>query len=112
MVANAYLDQNFNLIAIKESLDVERLTRVTLLLTKITILFLPVSLMTSYFGVQLIEMTYTVKQYWISFAVILFLSWFTLLVLGVLSGGVETKTVWKALWSGMKGTNQWVKSRI
>merc|ERR1711933_463585 len=41
---------NFNLIAMKESVDMERLTRVTLLLTKATILFLPVSLMSAYFS--------------------------------------------------------------
>lgn len=43
---------NFNLIAIKESYSVERLTWVTLLLAKITILFTPVTLMTGYFSIQ------------------------------------------------------------
>ncbi|KAK1915647.1 hypothetical protein P3342_003457 [Pyrenophora teres f. teres] len=43
---------NFNLIAIKESNSVERLTWVTLLLAKITILFTPVTLLTGYFSIQ------------------------------------------------------------
>lgn len=37
--------QNFALISIRQSKSVDRLTRITLLLTKATILFLPVSFM-------------------------------------------------------------------
>ncbi|KAK4993970.1 hypothetical protein LTR50_000186 [Elasticomyces elasticus] len=83
---------NFNLIAIKESRDVERLTRVALLLTKITILFLPVSLMSAYFGLPLQSVAYTTRMYWISFAVILVLSWVTLVAFGLISGTMETTT--------------------
>lgn len=81
---------NFNLIAMQESLDMDRLNRVTLLITKATILFLPVSLMTTYFGCQLNNVEYTVKDYWISFAVIFLLSWVALFILGVFSGNADT----------------------
>ncbi|TKA25723.1 hypothetical protein B0A50_05818 [Salinomyces thailandicus] len=111
-----YLDQkdslttlNFNLIALKDSLAMERLTRVTLLITKATILFLPVSLMSAYFSIDLSGGRgegggmYTVREYWVSFGVILFLSWVALVVLGVFSGSVETGVVLRGLWRGIRG---------
>ena len=53
---------NFNLIAIKESYSVERLTWVTLLLAKITILFTPVTLMTGYFSIQFTDKAFNTKR--------------------------------------------------
>lgn len=81
--------QNFQLIAIKESRDVERLTRVSLLITKATILFLPVSLMTAYFSTDLATAQYSVSTYWITFTVVFVLSFFVLVGFGVLSGTME-----------------------
>ncbi|KAF2862817.1 hypothetical protein K470DRAFT_255722 [Piedraia hortae CBS 480.64] len=81
---------SFNLIALSENLCMERLTRVGLLITKVTILFMPVSFMTSYFGLQLKGTEYSVGEYWIAFAVILVCSWLVLLLFGVLSGSMET----------------------
>lgn len=95
---------NFQLIAIKESFDVEKLTRITLLLTKVTVIFLPVSFMTSYFSVPLVNMLYTVKDYWISFAVVFLLSWTALFVFGVFSGTMQTTDVFRVLWSRLKRT--------
>ncbi|MCJ1389178.1 hypothetical protein MMC18_002033 [Xylographa bjoerkii] len=66
---------NFNLIAIKESSAVESLTRITILLAKVTILFLPVSLMTAYFSVQIADLT----------------------VFGKLSGTQEAKPIYQSL---------------
>lgn len=80
---------NFQLIAIKESKDVERLTRVSLLITKATILFLPVSFMTAYFSTDL-NQNYTVTTYWAAFAIVFFFSWVFLLGFGVLSGSMES----------------------
>ncbi|KAF2770967.1 hypothetical protein EJ03DRAFT_269461 [Teratosphaeria nubilosa] len=97
---------NFNLIAMKESEQTERLTRITLLITKATILFLPVSLMSAYFSVQLQGQDYTVAEYWISFAVILFLSWIALFIFGVFSGSVETTDFWRAICRGFKGVKR------
>lgn len=82
--------QNFNLLTLKESLDVERLTRITLLLTKATFLFLPVSFMTSYFGIALIDQSYSVVEYWSAFSVILLISMGALFVFGLISGSAET----------------------
>ncbi|KAI9713858.1 MAG: hypothetical protein M1820_000588 [Bogoriella megaspora] len=84
---------NFNLIAIKESYAVERLTRITLLLGKVTILFMPVSLMTGYFGAELTDATFDVKKYWISFTVILTMSAILLLGFGAVSGTMEGRMI-------------------
>lgn len=84
------VQMNFQLIAIKESRDVERLTRVSLLITKATILFLPVSFMSAYFSTDLSNQQYTVQQYWIAFAGVFTLSWVALLGFGVMSGTMET----------------------
>ncbi|KAF7676714.1 adp-ribosylation factor protein [Alternaria burnsii] len=81
---------NFNLIAIKESFSVERLTWVTLLLAKITILFTPVTLMTGYFSIQFKEMEFEMRSYWQAFGIIfgasvallVLFSWHTALLLG------------------------------
>ncbi|KZF26495.1 hypothetical protein L228DRAFT_279684 [Xylona heveae TC161] len=88
---------NFNLIAIKESFSVERLTRITILLSKVAMLFMPVSLMTAYFSVQIpdLQSEYTATTYWASFSVIMALSVLSLVVFGMLSGTVEGKTIYK-----------------
>ncbi|KAI9691854.1 MAG: hypothetical protein M1822_007926 [Bathelium mastoideum] len=80
---------NFNLIAIKESYAVERLTRITLLLGKVTILFMPVSLMSAYFGAQFTDAQFTVKSYWIWFVVIFVISALALVIFGAVSGTME-----------------------
>jgi Mg2+ and Co2+ transporter CorA len=82
---------NFNLIAIKESYSVERLTRITLLLAKVTMLFMPVSLMTGYFSSQLTDARFTVKSYWTWFAVVLSASILGLCIFDILSGSNEGK---------------------
>lgn len=105
---DSLITMNFSLIAMKESLDMERLTRVTLLITKATILFLPVSLMSAYFSVQLRGTDYTVQEYWIGFAVILFLSWMALFVFGVFSGSVQTLAWFRGVLKAVKATGEWV----
>lgn len=89
---------NFNLITLKQSVAVERLTRITILLAKVTILFMPVSLMTAYFSTQIAgaEHTFTVASYWISFGVIFVLSFIFLLVFGQLSDTVEGKPIYQS----------------
>ncbi|KAL9065662.1 MAG: hypothetical protein Q9157_007401 [Trypethelium eluteriae] len=89
----ALVFMNFNLIAIKESYAVERLTRITLLLGKVTILFMPVSLMSAYFGAQLSDVNYTALNYWISFGVIFFLSVLALIIFGAVSGTMDGKMI-------------------
>ncbi|KAG0155039.1 hypothetical protein PDIDSM_612 [Penicillium digitatum] len=82
---------NFNLIALKDSQAVEKLTRITILLAKATILFLPVSLMSAYFSTELagVKNGYTKTQYWVSFTVIFVVSILLLTVFGYASDTVE-----------------------
>ncbi len=89
--------QNFNLIAMKESAAVEHLTRITILLAKVTIVFLPVSLMTAYFSTQIEDLHFTASAYWISFAVIMAISVIFLTVFGILSGTTESKIIYRSL---------------
>ena len=87
------------MIALKDSQAVEKLTRITILLAKVTILFLPVSLMTAYFSTELanVKGVYTVNEYWVSFGVIMFLSIVLLVVFGVASDTVEGKMIYQPL---------------
>ena len=76
----------------------DRLTRITILLAKFTILFLPVSLMTAYFSTQVEGVDgYTVKQFWTAFAVIFGISFLFLIVFGKLSGTLESKSIYRSL---------------
>ncbi|OJJ49786.1 hypothetical protein ASPZODRAFT_58856 [Penicilliopsis zonata CBS 506.65] len=90
---------NFNLIALKDSQAVEKLTRITILLAKATILFLPVSLMTAYFSTQIDDLqgVYTKNDYWVAFGVIMFLSIALLVIFGLASDTVEGKTIYRSL---------------
>ena len=77
----------------------EKLTRITILLAKATIMFLPVSLMTGYFSVSIVDLAgvYTVKTYWLCFLVIIVLTFGFLVIFGVASDRVEGRTVYKSL---------------
>jgi uncharacterized membrane protein len=87
------------LIALKDSQAVEKLTRITILLAKVTILFLPVSLMTGYFSTELegVKRVYTQVEYWVSFAVIMVLSIVLLSLFGYVSDTVEGKTIYRSM---------------
>lgn len=111
MDTNACSHQNFNLIAIKQSVDVDRLTRITLLLTKATILFLPVSLMTGYFSMQLVGVEYSVQTYWVSFVVCFLLSWLALFLFGLFNGHVQTLEVFRSIWRGLIRTGKTLRRR-
>ncbi|KAK2729935.1 ADP-ribosylation factor [Colletotrichum kahawae] len=70
----------FNLTAQKDSQATARLSRSATLLAKLSVFFLPISFMTSYFSVEIPGLVehYTPKMYWISFAVIAGLSFVSL----------------------------------
>lgn len=104
--------QNFSLLTLKESLDVEHLTRITLLLTKFTILFLPASLVMAYFSVPLQHAEYTLGQFWGSFSVVFVLSWAALVGFGIVSGSLQTGWVWTTIVRGVKGVVRWVEGRV
>ena len=80
----------------KESTAVERLTRLTILLGKVTIIFLPVSLMTAYFSTQMKDVQFTVRSYWISFSIIVGLSIIFLALFGVLSDTAESPIIYRS----------------
>ncbi|KAL6708434.1 hypothetical protein ACN47E_002697 [Coniothyrium glycines] len=89
---------NFNLIAIKESFSVERLTWVTLLLAKITILFTPVTLMTGYFSIQFKNTEFEIRSYWWAFGLVFGVSIGLLFLFSFFSGTFEGKIITKS-WS-------------
>ncbi|KAF1994603.1 hypothetical protein P154DRAFT_447294 [Amniculicola lignicola CBS 123094] len=91
----ALVMMNFNLIAIKESFSVESLTRITLLLAKITIVFMPVTLMTGYFSIQFAGVAFEIKNYWWAFAVVLVVSMVMLLLFSFFSGTMDGKIIKK-----------------
>jgi hypothetical protein len=86
---------NFNLIAIKEAFSVERLTEVTLLLAKITIMFMPVSLLSAYFGGEFVDAEFTVASYWKWFSGIFVASGVALVVFSAVSGTSKSKVLYK-----------------
>jgi Mg2+ and Co2+ transporter CorA len=90
---------NFNLIAIKESFSVERLTWVTLLLAKITILFTPVTLMTGFFSIQFKNVEFEVGKYWWTFGIVFGASLGLLVAFSFFSGTFEGKKIVKRSWS-------------
>lgn len=79
----------------------ERLTRITILLAKVTILVLPVTLMTGYFSVQIENTGFTIAKYWISFAVILVFSFLGLIFFGQVSKTVEGGLVYKTFFGAL-----------
>lgn len=89
----------FNLVQLKESQSVEKLTRTTILLAKATILFLPVSLMTAFFSIQIgnIDMLYGLKTYWVCFLVVVVLSLGILYVIGIANGTVKGKSIYTSV---------------
>ena len=92
--------QNFNLVTLKESQAVERLTRTTILLAKATILFLPASLMTAYFSIQFPDPHYSLnspKTYWLCFLVVAILSIGFLFIFGITTHTVEGKTIYRSI---------------
>ena len=74
------------------------MTRITILLAKVTILFMPVCLMTGYFSIQIPDLInkYSSTTYWVTFAVIITLSFVFLLIFGKLSGTVEGKAIYSS----------------
>lgn len=77
---NDVLAQYFNLTAQKDSQATARLTRSATLLAKLSVFFLPISFITSYFSVQITELNnaYTAKTYWYTFAVVATVSFISL----------------------------------
>jgi integral membrane sensor domain MASE1 len=73
------------------------LTRITLLLAKVTIVFMPVSLMTAYFSTQLQDVKFTLHGYWLWFGIILGTSVAAVAIFSVIGGIRERKNIDKSL---------------
>lgn len=73
-------DTYFNLMSQNDSQATSKLNRSASLLAKLSVFFLPISFMTSYFSIQIPELTdgYTGTTYWVAFAVIATLSFMSL----------------------------------
>ncbi|GJC99792.1 mutS domain V [Colletotrichum higginsianum] len=80
----ALSDTYFSLTAQKDSQATARLSRSATLLAKLSVFFLPITFMTSYFSVEIPDLVehYTPKMYWICFAIIAGLSFVSLFFFG------------------------------
>ncbi|EFQ28700.1 ADP-ribosylation factor [Colletotrichum graminicola M1.001] len=76
----ALSDTYFSLTAQRDSQATARLSRSATLLAKLSVFFLPINFMTSYFSLEIPDLVehYTPKTYWICFAVIAGLSFISL----------------------------------
>ncbi|KAF2401545.1 hypothetical protein EJ06DRAFT_492863 [Trichodelitschia bisporula] len=88
---------NFNLIAIKESYSVERLSRITILLAKVTILFMPISVVCAYFSCQFTDQSFQVKAFWEWFAGVFAASIVALSIFSMTTGTNESSLLYKPL---------------
>jgi hypothetical protein len=91
---------------------VERLTRVTLFLTKATCLFLPISFVTGYFDINLSGAEYTVTQFWVAFTVVLVLSVAALFAFGAFSESMQMMEVWRGVRRGLGRLVQKTKRKL
>ncbi|ROW18067.1 hypothetical protein VPNG_00310 [Cytospora leucostoma] len=108
-------DTYFNLLAQKDSQATSALNRSASLLAKLSVFFLPISFMTSYFSVQIPDLTdnYTGTTYWVTFAVIATLSFMSLFffsrLLMVVSDLLDEKvhqmqtSSWRTIKHGLSG---------
>lgn len=58
---------------------------------------MPVSLMTAFFSTQIVNVKFTLRDYWISFSVILGSSFLALAIFSFVSGTMEGKMIHKPL---------------
>ncbi|TGZ84933.1 hypothetical protein EX30DRAFT_337380 [Ascodesmis nigricans] len=94
----------FNLISLKQSATVEVLTRITIWLTKFTFLFLPLTLVTGYFGMELrgFEGKYGEDVFWVVMAVSIVLTVGVLWVVGWQTRTEEVGRGVRDVWRGGK----------
>ncbi|RDW94480.1 hypothetical protein BP5796_00243 [Coleophoma crateriformis] len=106
---DALISTYFNINAQKDSEATARLTRSATLLAKLSVLFLPVSLMTGYFSVQINDLAgvYTARDYWSAFAVIMSISFISIFLLSKsLMWITETLEAW------VKSTTKYCKKAV
>lgn len=102
------VSMTFNLIAMKEAQAVERLTRVAIFLTKFTFLFLPLTLITGYFSMQLNDTNgkYGERDFWGASGVFVAIMILVLYTVGRSTETLESGIMWKSIkevWFGCFG---------
>jgi Mg2+ and Co2+ transporter CorA len=109
---DSLVQMNYNLIAIKESFSVERLTKVTLFLANVTIACTPVTIMTGYYSIQFKGVEFEVENYWRLFGIILGLSVFLIIVFSFVSGTFEGNIITRT-WARVvyDGSRRWLRHR-
>jgi hypothetical protein len=110
------VDMTFNLIALRESESVERLTRVAILLTKFAFVFVPLTLITGYFSMQLKDLqgVYRQRDFWGASGVFMFITILVLYTIGKATDTMEGARVWrgfKAVWLGCFGKKRAQRTR-
>lgn len=108
------VSMTFNLIAMKEAQAVERLTRVAIFLTKFTFLFLPLTLITGYFSMQLNNTNgkYGEKDFWGASGVFVGIMILILYTVGRSTDTLESGVMWKSIkevWFGCFGRKKHMK---
>lgn len=108
------VSMTFNLIAMKEAEAVERLTRVAIFLTKFTFLFLPLTLITGYFSMQLNNTNgkYGEKDFWGASGVFVGIMILILYTVGRSTDTLESGVMWesiKEVWLGCFGRKKHAK---
>ncbi|KAF8252630.1 hypothetical protein K440DRAFT_631497 [Wilcoxina mikolae CBS 423.85] len=89
----------FNLISLKQSTTVELLTRVTIWFAGFTFVFLPLTLVTGYFSMQLkgISDKYTERTFWGAGGVAVTITFLILYTVGKSTGTIEFGIMWKSI---------------
>jgi len=89
----------FNLISLKQSDTVAVLTRVTIWLTKFTFVFLPLTLVTGYFSMQLkgLEGRYNIATFWGTAGVTIALTAVVLYTVGKSTDTLDLWEMWRAV---------------
>jgi cytochrome c biogenesis protein CcdA len=75
-----------------------------MVLAKLNLVFLPLGLLTSYFSVQIPQITegHTTTTYWVAFMIVTLLSLIFMFMIGQLGANVKRK-----LWSKIKDNELW-----
>ncbi|KAA8913534.1 hypothetical protein FN846DRAFT_897178 [Sphaerosporella brunnea] len=89
----------FNLISLKQSDTVELLTRVTIWFAGFTFVFLPLTLITGYFSMQLSDLNgkYSQRTFWGASGITIILTLIVLYTVGKSTGTMEFSTMWKGV---------------
>jgi Mg2+ and Co2+ transporter CorA len=89
----------FNLISLKQSTTVELLTRVTIWFAGVTFVFLPLTLVTGYFSMQLSDTNnkYSLRTFWGTSGVAVALTLTVLYTVGKSTGTMKLSSVWRSV---------------